>query len=521
MLSEAGGERTPPPLPLASGLSDPGVVSNTLLQLATQVAGAVFTGGLTLYLVRALGASGYGIYALAVTIGSLVVYPAGMGLPWAVGRFLADHRDDLGQLRAILRLGLRLQIASAAVASLGLFALAGALADAFGDPRLGWPLRWVALSILGQVLFSFLTSAVTSLRRSAVALWMAVIESAIEAGGSAGLVLVGAGVAGAALGKAVGYCVAGLAGVYLTRRLLGRELRTVRTVRTRHPLRPRVAVGARAITSYAGAMLVVDVTWSAIAQIDVLLIAAILTPAAVGSFSAVLRIMAMLSYLGLAVSSGVAPRLSLGGGSPDTRAFIEGIRYLVIVQGLVLAPMVVWAAPIVALLLGSGYRSSPEIMRVLAVQAFVGSPAALISVAVTYLGEARRRLRVVLGTFVIGLLSTYILIRAVGVVGAAIGDDLVVVVYVAAHLWICSTLITLDLWRLLRSLTRTLLAAAAMAVVLLAFGTRHLSAVDWIAGLALGVAAYVAALLLTREVTIAELATLRAWLRSRRSAAGG
>jgi O-antigen/teichoic acid export membrane protein len=490
--------------PSPDGLADPGAVRNTLLQLVSQGAGIVFTGGLTLYLVRALGASGYGVYALAVSIGSLVLYPAGLGLPWAVGRFLADHRDDLTQLRAIFVLGLKLQLGAAMVASVGLFAVSGTVADAFGNPHLGWPLRWVALAIIGQALFAFLTSAVTSVRRVSIGLWMAVIESATETSFSAALVLAGAGAAGAALGKAIGYGVAAVVGIYLALRLLGGLGR--RSV-------ARVQVGVGAIRRYAGAMLVVDVTWSAIAQVDVLLIAALLTSAAVGSFSAVLRILTVLGALGLAVSSGVAPRLSLRGGAPDTRSFVQAIRYLIIVQGLVIAPMLVWARPIVELLLGPGYRSSTEIMRVLTVQAFVSAPASLISVAVTYLGEARRRLRIVLVTLVLGLICTYVLIRAVGVVGAAIGDDIVQIVYVSAHLWICSRLITVDLRRLARSCLRTFMAAGAMALPLLAMGTDHLSATRWIVGGALGGLVYAAVLLITRELSIDELRGLAARLR--------
>jgi O-antigen/teichoic acid export membrane protein len=486
------------------GLGDPGAVHNTLLQLASQLAGAVFTGGLTLYLVRALGASGYGVYALAISIGTLVLYPAGLGLPWAVGRFLADHRDDLDQLRAIFLLGLKLQMAAALVASIALFAMSGTLAGAFGDPRLGWPLRWVAVSLVGQALFAFFTSAVTSVRRVSIGLWMAVIESATETSCSVAFVLAGAGAAGATLGKTVGYTVAAVAGTYLTVRLLGGIRR-----RAAVPVR----VGVRAITRYAGAMLVVDVTWSAIAQIDVLLIGALLTSAAVGSFSAVSRILIVLGYLGIAVSSGVAPRLSLSGGPPDTRSFADAIRYLIIVQGLVLAPMLVWAKPITELLLGPGYRNSAEIMRVLSVQAFVSAPASLVSVAVTYLGEARRRLRIVLGTLVLGLISTYILIRAVGVVGAAIGDDIVQIVYVSAHLWICSRMITLDLRGLARSCLRTLIAAGVMSLPLLAMGADRLSAVQWIVGLGLGGLAYAAVLLITRELSVNELRGVAARIR--------
>ena len=73
-----------------------------------------------------------------------------------------------------------------------------------------------------------------------------------------------------------------------------------------------------------------------------------------------------------------------------------------IAQGLVIAPMLVWAKPIVELLLGPGYGSSVQILRVLTVVAFVSAPAALISSAVTYLGEGRRRIIVVLGTLLLG-----------------------------------------------------------------------------------------------------------------------
>jgi stage V sporulation protein B len=510
-MPDIGGEQGDPgssPAATASEpevvLADPGAVRNTLLQLASQVAATIFTGGLTLYLVRTLGASGYGVYALAVSIGGLLLLPAGLGLPWALGRFLADHIEDLGQVRAILALGLRLQVPAAIVTSVGLFAASGAIADAYGQPHLGWPLRWVAVSLLGQALFGFLTSVATSLRRVAVGLWMALIESATETFASVALVLAGSGAAGATLGKAIGYGIGAAAGFYLTVRLLG-GLR-------RRGAAP-VEVGVRTVMRYAGAMLVVDAAWSAIAQVDILLIGALLSSAAVGSFGAVVRVMTVLGYLGIAVSSGVAPRLSLSGGAPDTHAFNQALRYLIIAQGLVLAPLIVWSTPIVHLLLGPGYRSAGEIMQVMTVAYFVGAPASLVSVAVTYLGEARRRLIIMIVTLAVGVGMTYVLLKAVGVVGAAIADDLIQIVYIAANLWICSLLIAVDLRRLARSTVCTLLAAGAMALALAAFGTGHLSALEWIGGACAGGVAYGAVLILTRELSVAELRAVVARLR--------
>jgi O-antigen/teichoic acid export membrane protein len=207
--------------------------------------------------------------------------------------------------------------------------------------------------------------------------------------------------------------------------------------------------------------------------------------------------------------------LSAGAGRRETDAFGRAIRYLIIVQGVVIAPMLVWAKPIVHLLLGSGYGSSVEVLRVLTVTAFVSAPAALISVTVTYLGEGRRRVAIMLGSLVIGLVSTYVLLRAVGLVGAAIADDIVQVVYVSTHLWLCSRLIALDLPAIARSAVRSLTAAAAMALPLLAFGTGRLSAVGWIVGLSGGLTAYVAVLLATRELSVGELQALAGRIRAR------
>ena len=186
-------------------------------------------------------------------------------------------------------------------------------------------------------------------------------------------------------------------------------------------------------------------------------------------------------------------------------ALEQAIRYLVILQGLVIAPLVIWASPIVELLLGPGYRHADEIMRWIAPYYFLGAPAALITVAVTYLGEARRRIAIMVVTFVLGVLATWVLLRAIGVIGAAIADDVIEIVYVAGHLWICARLISLDWRRLGRSGLSTLAAASAMALVLFGVGTDHLSAAQWILGAGAGTLVYAAVLLGTRELTIDEL----------------
>lgn len=499
-------ERARPSAPAGTdGIPDAGAVRNTVLQFASQLVGLVFTGALTLVLVRVLGASGYGIYGLAVGVGGLLVLPAGLGLPMAVGRYLAEHRNDRAQAALILSLGLRLQLPVALVASAALFVLAAPIAHAYSHPRLLWPLRWMAVAIAGQCVFNLLAAAAASLRQSAIALRISVVESVLEATSAIALVLAGAGAAGAAVGRAIGYVGASLAGLYLSARLLGR--------RGRDHARA-AAVGPRRLLGYAGQMLAIDVGFSVIAQLDTLMIGALLSAAAVGQFSAVLRVLAVFSYVGLAVASGVAPRVAAGGDGPDRDSFSVALRLLIITQGLVIAPMLVWPGPIVALLLGSGYQRSPAVMRALTPFYFLAGPAGLITVSVTYLGAGAKRVVIVVVTLVVALAATYGLLRAVGLVGAAYGDDVLEVVWVLSHLWICHRLLGLDLRAIGVSVSRTLVGAGAMALVLWAVGTESLSVWQWVGGLLAALAAYVGALLLTRELTVAELRLLGARLRA-------
>jgi hypothetical protein len=86
---------------------------------------------------------------------------------------------------------------------------------------------------------------------------------------------------------------------------------------------------------------------------------------------------------------------------------------------------------------------------------------------------------------------------------------------VPLHIWILKRLIDLPLRPLALAMARSLLAAAAMAAVLFAFGTDDLSLLDWIAGGVGGLAAFAAVLLLTRQVTLDELRTLGAAVRRR------
>jgi len=131
------------------------IARNTAFAFAVQVTTAAFTAVLTLFLVRSLGAHGYGAFALALSLASLVALPADFGLAASAARFIAEHRGDRPAIARVTREALRLKIVFAGLVSLGLVALAGTIASAYGDHSLAWPLRGAAVSLFGQSMFAF------------------------------------------------------------------------------------------------------------------------------------------------------------------------------------------------------------------------------------------------------------------------------------------------------------------------------------------------------------------------------
>ena len=69
---------------------------NTAFAFGAQLTSAAFTAGVTLYLVRKLGPSGYGVFALAVAIGAMVVLLADLGVTQSAERFIAERRSQPG-----------------------------------------------------------------------------------------------------------------------------------------------------------------------------------------------------------------------------------------------------------------------------------------------------------------------------------------------------------------------------------------------------------------------------------------
>jgi len=272
----------------------------------------------------------------------------------------------------------------------------------------------------------------------------------------------------------------------------------------------------RPLARYASANLLIEGAMTLFSRIDTLLIGAYLGPTSVGVFDAPVRITSMLQNVGRAVAGGVAPRMArTPEHEPNVAAFAAAARYLILAQGVLIAPLVVWATPLTGLVLGAGYERSADVLRALTPYVFFSGLAPLVALGVNYLGEARRRVRVAVASVALNVVIDLILIPRIGIVAGAIGSSFAFALYVPGHFWIFRSMTGLKLLPLAISAARAFLAAAAMAGVLFAFGTGHLSATSWVLGALGGAIAYAAVLMASRELPPAEILALGRGLVSR------
>jgi O-antigen/teichoic acid export membrane protein len=481
--------------------SGDGIVRNTSFALAVQITVSVFSAALTLFLVRRLGPEGYGVFALAVAIGILATLLAELGISPSAARFVAEQRGDRSAMAAVAAAALRLKLPLTAIVATLLFLAAGPIADAYGHESLTWPLRLIAVALIGQSLAALLGGMFVAQGRVALNLRLVFTGGAVELCTSVTLVLLGAGATGAAFGRAAGWTAAAALAAFLTVRTLGRHAVAVRSADRAQ---------ARQLLRYAGLLAVVDAAVVLFDQIDALLIGGILGASAVGLFQAPLRLTTLLLYPGYAIANGVAPRLSHGvrerANAPALRI---AFRVIVLFQAAVLAPIVIWATPITDLLFGDEFSESADVLRWLAPFVFLSGLAPLVSLGANYLGLARFRAPIAIVAVLVNIVLDLALLPTIGVIGAAIGTSVAYMIYVPAHVWFCWRELGLSLAEPLVTVVRALAAACAMGAVLLLFGTDSLSLWAWLGGAVAGGAAYLATLTVTGELTRVDLQALR------------
>jgi O-antigen/teichoic acid export membrane protein len=462
-----------------------------------KMVGAVFTATLAIFLPRALGPEEYGVFMLAMGIGGLVFLPADLGIAQSAARFVAESVSDRPAVRALISDAVRLKLVATALVSLALAALAGPIASGYDTPELTWPLRILAISIFFESFLLLYNALFQALGRVGEYIRVVMLESASEVSLTIAIVLLGGGAAGAMAGRAAAYAFAAGYGFVVIGRTIGRRVSV-----------SRKAGGGnlRRIMGYGSALLVIDGAFTLFSRLDAILIGAIVSVTAVGFFEAPIQLMVFLGFVGQSIGAGVAPRMARSEGQrPELPALERGLWIMLLFQGVFVAPLLVWAEPIVDLLWGSSYSEAADVMRALAPYAFLVGISPMLALSVNYLGEARRRIPFAIGAVLINVAIDVVLLPEIGIVAAAIGTGVAYSFYVGAHLWILRSLVGMSLRPVATGFAYALLATGAMSLVLLALGTGEVALPLLILGAPLGIGVYAATLVLLRAVTPAEL----------------
>jgi len=481
--------------PEPAGIPRQGVLRNSAYGFAFQLAGALLTAITTVFLARVLGPESFGTYSLAMAAGALLALPADLGISPSAQRFVAEHRSDRKAVAGVLGDAFRLKLLIAGPVAIALALAAGPIAGAYDNPDLAWPLRAAALALFFESFTMLSTGTFVALGRvtynvrllpfSVVALALTLL-----------LVLEGAGPTGALVARAIGLALTAAGGAWLLWKLVGRpHLR----------LRGGSRAGRRRLAAYAGPVLLVDSAFALFTQLDVLLIGTLLGATEAGLFHAPLRIVTFLHYPGYAIASAVAPRLAHDREDGARRAFTSGLRVTILIQAGLAAVLVPWAEPILDVLLGPEYVESADVLRAFAPFVLLSGIAPVVGLGANYLGEAGRRLPITIAAVVVNLAIDLALLREIGIVAGVLGSTVAYLLYVPVHLRICRRHVQFPLRPLGLTLLRAVVAAAALAGVLALFGTSDLSALDWVLGAPAAAAAYLGVLLLTRELSVAEL----------------
>ncbi len=126
------------------------IARNVGFSFVVSIVSAAFTAVLLLFLVRELGPEEYGVFALAMSVGSLVLLPSNLGISTATSRFMAELRHDRPAVHGVVSDALRLKLLVSGLFCLVLALLAEPIANAYDVPDLTWPIRLVSLAVFGQ-----------------------------------------------------------------------------------------------------------------------------------------------------------------------------------------------------------------------------------------------------------------------------------------------------------------------------------------------------------------------------------
>ncbi len=370
-------------------------------------------------LARAIGASGYGLYNLALSAGALFAGLSALGLDDAMVRYVAiqTRRCDEAGVWGTLQIGLGVSLAASLVMSATLFMAAEPLASGlFNESRLVPLLRVFAVIVPFMTVSNVLAAVARGLKRmDYAALAENIVMSVVRVVLLGALMLVGLDVLVAAL-------VFGIADVAATVTLLVCINREV-------PLRGVFSAGARreyrAVFRFAIPLWISGVLLQFRKNLEILLLGALSVASSVGLFAIVGRVNLLGHVVYRAVVTSVKPVLaelhSEGDRHELARVYRASTRWTFMFTLPFILLMVLFPGPILSMF-GQAFAAGATALIVLALAELANAGTGTCGSIIDTTGHTRVKLLNSLAWLAILFGTSMLLIPRWGVLGAAVAS---------------------------------------------------------------------------------------------------
>jgi O-antigen/teichoic acid export membrane protein len=365
--------------------------------------------GLNVFLARYFAPEIYGIYGVAMAVLVWVELFVINGVPTAMQKFLSESSSAAA---AFFRLGRRMQLGYVLAVFILFIAAVPLISAWLHDPNFK-KLLWIAApDIVLYGLYWFYLGVHSGLHRFE---WQALIVVGYgisKVGFSIGLVLAGAGIAGAVVGNFLGSAFGLLLGSWL-----------LKTVPLSFATAPETEHFSR-LTKFATPIVLYTLSINAMLYVDLLFVQSYLSPSAAGYYTAAATVARAPYFIFLALGYTVLPVLSRMLAQENFNESRRLLRQTSRLLFILLLPMLVLvmanASEIIELLYAEAYAPAASILRTLIVGIAIYTLLMVLTTIMSADGYPHRAFLISLLCAVTDVILCFILVPKLGTTGAAL-----------------------------------------------------------------------------------------------------
>ncbi|WP_410767603.1 flippase [Haloferax sp. DFSO60] len=407
----------------------------------------------------------YGLLFLAISIISVALLFANLGLAKSAGRYLAEYRKtNPAQIPHILWSTLKYNLLTIAVVVVAVVLFSAPVAEILGDERIA-PLL---VAGVGYIAFSSLSTFVSLCFQGLNSVdWSAKTSIVSNVGFILFIVvflLFGLGPLGAVIGYSIGYALAALVGLAV---LYFRFYRRYDEGAEPEPgLSNRILRYSVPLTVTRGAVMLDS-------RVDAILVGFFLNPVAVGFYMLGKQItdfvIAPATTIGFSVSPTFGEQKAENKIERASKLYETTFEYVVTLYIPAAVGMAILAEPTVRLIFGEQYLGAVPVVQVFSLYALLRAIDKITNDSLDYIGQAKSRAYAKGATAAANFGLNIALIPVFGVVGAAVATVITYIFLVGFEVYLIYAEFNLSLWRLARTTAIVCLVTFGMAVPVLAF----------------------------------------------------